>query len=115
MPSKVAFSLKVLLDAVRRRVDDSSIRIVAEEIGMSPSGLHVLLAGSAPRAKTRARLAAWYIEQQKAASPARRAVPAQDVDAAVQLLIHYVAQDGRPDARARRLHEIIRRFEAGVS
>jgi hypothetical protein len=112
MPGKTTFRLDVVLEAVRRRVAETSIRATADELGMSRSGLHVLLRGTNPHAATRAKLIAWYVERRKGG--AARTVPAQDVDAALRLLVQYVVEDGRVDARTRRLHEIIRRFEAAA-
>lgn len=113
MPNRGAFGVETLRDAVKARVSDTSIRAVAEEIGMSPSGLHVLLKGSDPHPATREKLVAWYIEQQR--SKARSAVSKADVDAAVQLLIRYVRDDGRPGAQARRAAAIMRRLNVAFT
>lgn len=113
MPGKVAFSLAMLRDAVRQRVDETSIRAVSEEVGMSPSGLHVLLRGSKPHPATREKLVAWYVERRRAekSSPS---IPVTDVDAALRLLIHYVLEDSRRQTRTRRAREIIQRFEREI-
>jgi AraC-like DNA-binding protein len=111
MPGKATFSLKVLRDAIRRRVDETSIRLVAKELGMSPSGLHVLLGGSKPHPGTRAKLVSWYVEQRRAEQGVGQVVSADDVDAALRLLVHYITQDGREDAQQRRAQEIAKRLE----
>jgi hypothetical protein len=115
MPDKATFSLAAVRDAVRRRVEQTSIRVVAEEIGMSPSGLHVLLGGSRPHAKTRAKLVEWYLELRAADQPRANAVSPGDVDAALRLLTVYVQQDGRKSVKERRIREIVRRFESEVA
>lgn len=110
MPSKRAFRLDVLREAVRRRVEETSIRAVASEIGMSPSGLHVLLGGSRPHPKTREKLLSWYLAEQRRGAVGGT-VSGDDVDAALRLLIRYLRSDTRSDARSRRLREIVRRLE----
>jgi hypothetical protein len=114
MPSKAVLTLKVLRDAVRRRVEQTSIRVVAEEIGMSPSGLHILLRGSRPHPATREKLVRWYVEQRDAQETRGEPVSPVDVDVALQLLMLYVTQDARETVQRRRIREIVRRFEAGV-
>lgn len=111
MPSRAAFGIKTLREAVRRRVEETSIRAVAEEIGMSPSGLHVLLNGSAPQPATREKLVSWYAEQRRV-RPSGDAVSKADVDAALCLLVQYVRQDTRTEAQVKRIHEIVRRLES---
>jgi hypothetical protein len=115
MPSNATFSLRTLREAVVRRVEETSIRAVAEEIGMSRSGLHVLLRGSTPQPATRAKLVRWYVEQRGTPPTQPDAVTAADVDAALRLLMIYVAQDGRESVQERRVREIVRRFETSVT
>ena len=110
MPGRATFNLKVLVDAVRRCVDETSIRAVADEIGMSPSGLHVLLGGSKPHPATRQKLVLWYVERQKTDASGRDEISPRDVDAAMRLLVLY-AKQGSAEARNSRVREIIRRFE----
>jgi hypothetical protein len=115
MPGKGTFRLDALREAVRRRVNETSIRAVAAEIGMSPSGLHVLLGGSRPHPTTREKLLSWYLEERQR-TQGDPEFSADDVDAAMRLLVRYVQADGRESARARRLHEVVRRIqtESGV-
>jgi hypothetical protein len=115
MPGKTTFSFRILRDAVRQRVEESSIRVVAEEIGMSASGLHVLLRGSKPHAATRAKLVDWYVATRGEPKGRANGVSPADVDVALRLLMLYATQDGRDSVQQRRVREIVRRFEAGVS
>jgi hypothetical protein len=117
MPAKATFSLRTLVGAVRQRVDETSIRAVAEELGMSPSGLHVLLGGTRPHPATLEKLVSWYVERRRSNPGSAAAVAAVDVDAAIRLLVHYVGQDGRESTQAERLRQILRRLEteSGVS
>ncbi|MET0400079.1 MAG: hypothetical protein ABW277_25035 [Longimicrobiaceae bacterium] len=52
----------VLREAAQRRVDDTSLRIAAGEIGVSYSGLRTFLKGTDPYAPTLAKLRAWYAQ-----------------------------------------------------
>jgi hypothetical protein len=110
MPSNRAFGIKSLRDAVAQRVKETSIRAVAEEIGMSPSGLHVFLRGSAPHPGTRAKLVEWYLGR-RGADTSTHGVSKADVDAAVRVLVHYVNDGVRTEARARRANDILQRLE----
>ena len=48
-------------EAVMERVERTSLRTAAREIGMSPSGLKKFLDGNMPYTKTIHRLRAWYV------------------------------------------------------
>jgi len=50
-----------LRNAVRERVAEKSIRVVAQETGMSPTGLWRFIGGTSPYLKTQRRLQAWYV------------------------------------------------------
>ena len=52
-------SLDRLRDAIQSRVQESSLRAVAREVGMSPSGLQKFLAGGIPYQKSRRKLFEW--------------------------------------------------------
>lgn len=80
----------------QRRMDATSLRAVARQVGMSPSGLSKFLAGAHPYSKTLARLRAWYLwqgEQPATLSP-------QEALAALQLLTSPLPMNRRPDAAA---------------
>jgi hypothetical protein len=96
--------------ALRERVEQTSIRAVADELGMSPSGLHVLLHGSKPRAGTRRKLLEWYAEIRSRSAGRRAGVPAEDVDAAVAVLDRYLNADSRETVHRRRVREIAARL-----
>lgn len=110
MPARGTFGLKRLIDAVRERVEETSIRAVASEIGMSPSGLHVLLQGATPHARTREKLVAWYAARRGGRSTQPQ-ISSIDVDAALRLLVQYAKEDSRANVRARRVREILTRFQ----
>jgi len=49
--------------ALEAAISRSSLRAVAEEVGMSPSGLTKFLDGASPYGKTVERLQSWYIRE----------------------------------------------------
>jgi hypothetical protein len=49
--------------ALRQAIARSTLRSVAREVGMSPSGLQNFLDGSNPYGKTRERLRLWYFRE----------------------------------------------------
>jgi hypothetical protein len=49
--------------AVRQAIARSTLRAVARDVGMSPSGLQNFLNGSNPYGKTRERLRLWYFRE----------------------------------------------------
>lgn len=57
-------SVEHLRDTAAARVENTSLRSVAREIGMSPTGLKKFLLGTAPYSPTLRRLRNWYVEVQ---------------------------------------------------
>lgn len=56
--------IEVLREALRRRVEQTSVRQAAAEVKMSHGGVYNFISGSvAPYGKTLAKLRAWYVEQ----------------------------------------------------
>jgi hypothetical protein len=49
--------------AVREAIAFSTLRAVAKDVGMSPSGLQKFLEGTKPYGKTKERLRFWYFRQ----------------------------------------------------
>ena len=76
------------------RVEHTSLRGVAREIGMSPTGLKKFLLGPAPYAPTLRRLRKWYVSH--AAVPASE-VEYQDAEAALAVLTHDLPGGPRRD------------------
>jgi hypothetical protein len=50
-------------DAVRQAIAYSTLRAVAKQVGMSPTGLQKFLDGTNPYGKTKERLRFWYFRQ----------------------------------------------------
>jgi hypothetical protein len=107
MPSKPRFDTSVARRLAARRVDESSLRAVAAEIGLSKSGLDHFLKGREPYAKTRVKLAAWLMRQ---AHPTAESIRAGDVDAAIALLDRYMNAVGSDGAREQRVREVADRL-----
>ncbi len=76
---------KHLRETAAARVENTSLRSVAREIGMSPTGLKKFLQGTAPYSPTLRRLRNWYVRY-AAAQPS--GVELADADAAVAVLVH---------------------------
>lgn len=85
-------TVRHLREMATARVERTSLRGVAREVGMSPTGLKKFLLGTAPYSPTLRRLRKWYLHH--AALPTGE-VSYHDASAALVVLIH----DLQPDAR----------------
>jgi hypothetical protein len=71
-------------EAVTERVERTSLRAAAREIGMSASGLSKFLDGGAPYTKTIHRLRRWYVQH---VGDARAEVSEDEAHAALSVLV----------------------------
>lgn len=71
--------------AVQERVERTSLRGAAREIGMSPTGLKKFLDGNMPYTKTIHRLRNWYLRH---AGDRRDDIGEEDAYAAFRVLVH---------------------------
>lgn len=85
--------IPVMREAVTERVERTSLRTAAREIGMSPSGLKKFLDGNMPYTKTIHRLRRWYLQH---AGDAHDDLSEDEAYAALSVLVH----DLPPGARA---------------
>jgi hypothetical protein len=85
-------TIKHLRETAASRVENTSLRSVAREIGMSPTGLKKFLMGTAPYSPTLRRLRNWYVQF---ASVQAGEVGARDAEAALAVLVHDLAPDPR--------------------
>ena len=76
--------------ALRREAERTSLRSVAREVEMTPSGLRGVLDGATPYASTRARLRAWYFRWQRGREPT-----AAEADELMRLLLRRVPDPER--------------------
>ena len=85
-------SIRHMREVAAARVENTSLRKVAGEIGMSPTGLRKFLDGTAPYSPTIRRLRNWYVRY---AADEAGSVEQVDASAALSVLMH----DLRPDSR----------------
>lgn len=88
-------TVQYLREMAAARVENTSLRGVAREIGMSPTGLKKFLLGTAPYSPTLRRLRKWYL--QHAAVPTGE-VTYQDASAALLVLTHDLSPDPKRQA-----------------
>lgn len=69
-PRPPTLPVYTLRAAITREVSRSSLRRVAQDVGLSPNGLKNFLSGASPRLATRARLERWLAQR-----PRREAGP----------------------------------------
>jgi len=93
MARDAGYGMSVIRQAARRRAKATSIRALADEIGMSYTGCRAFLGGGKPHPETRRRLVAWY-SALKAGSALRSSI--EDMDLAVDLLVRYIQRAGTP-------------------
>ena len=100
-------SLERLRETVALRVQATSLRTVARQVGMSPAVLERFLSGEMPYSRTRQRLQEWWVRQ--SARP-RVDVTVEGVEVAIGALVrdlppeHRVEAIGRVVAALRRLY-----------
>jgi hypothetical protein len=99
-------ALARLREALSSRVEQRSLRRVAREVGMSPSGLQKFLGGTRPYSGTRRKLERWYVRE--AALDPTGAMSHDLALAALRVLVHDLPIEGRGTA-LRRLTEALER------
>ncbi|HEX6373854.1 MAG TPA: hypothetical protein VF006_33305 [Longimicrobium sp.] len=87
-----AAAIRHLRDTVAARAENTSLRRVAGEIGMSPTGLKKFLQGTDPYSPTLRRLRSWYVQY---AAVQSGEVQLEDASAAINVLLHDVAPAAR--------------------
>lgn len=81
-------TIRHLREVAAARVENSSLRGVAREIGLSPMGLRNFLNGTQPYSPTLRRLRSWYV---KYAAVQTGNVGREDATAALSVLVHDLA------------------------
>lgn len=82
--------------AVATRADETSLRAVAREIGVSHDGLRKFLQGARPQARTEIKLQRWF-EAQRAHLPAASFLSPAD---ALEVLLQEIPTENRDRARS---------------
>lgn len=100
MPSSSpAVPVEILREAVRKRVEESSLRVAAGEIGMSWKGLDRFVKGSTePYPSTIRKLTDWYLRR---AASEDEAPDTETAQAALAVLVRYLPPAHRDEAVAR--------------
>ena len=102
-----SLTISVVRELAQRRVDETSLRAVADEIGKTHNWLHNFLKGRSPQAATRVKLVRWYYKRSAHTS----APPKEDVETAIAQVLGYVHDESMPRlVRERRLREVIARL-----
>ncbi|HEU0299673.1 MAG TPA: hypothetical protein VFR37_09470, partial [Longimicrobium sp.] len=104
-------TVATIRDFARRRVEETSLRKVARQVGMSPSGLAKFIAGSAPYRRTIGRLESWYVVEREAAEPGP--TDAEVLATAVRVLARMVPPTSRNGLVDEILDSVRRRLPVG--
>lgn len=106
MPDRVdpaGVPLKRVREMLALRAEETSLRQVAREVGMSPSGLQKLLDGSHPYSATSRKLSRWYVRE---SSRYGGELSAGSAAAALSVLLQDLAPSAR-DTGMRRLLDLL--------
>jgi hypothetical protein len=95
-----ASGIRHLRYTIAARVENTSLRSVAREIGMSPTGLKKFLSGTAPYSPTLRRLRYWYLHY---AADRAEETREEDISAALRVLLH----DMTPERRGQIAYRIL--------
>jgi hypothetical protein len=109
LPDDVVASDDLLRRAVRQAVEATSLRGVARELAMSPSGLQKFYEGATPLPLTRRKLERWYA--------ATRAAQPLDAGAAVRILrvLGHGLLPGRREAAVHAMLESLARAHSAAA
>ena len=88
-------TVRHMREVAASRVENTSLRKVAREIGMSPTGLKKFLEGTAPYSPTVRRLRNWYVRY---TAVQQSDVETVDASAALSVLMHDLGSDSRRNA-----------------
>jgi len=108
MSDRAVTSLERLRETVAVRVQATSLRTVARQVGMSPAGLEKFLAGETPYSRSRQRLQEWWVRE--AAKP-RSDLTVEGVEVAIGALVRDLPPEHRVEA-IRRVVGTLRRLYA---
>lgn len=111
MPRVTSYRVNAVRDVVRKRVEATSLREIADEIGMSFSGLRTFLGGTRPQPATWQKLEK-YIAATGTSAFRRQleTIPRAEVEAALELLERYISAEGRESLQSRRVREVTKRL-----
>lgn len=102
-----SYGVAAIREAVRKRVEASSLRAVAEEVGMSFSGLRSFLNGGKPQARSLKKLQAYVQKMGRDSEASADDIDPSEKEAAKRLLARYVSVP-RKSLHESRVREILR-------
>ena len=108
-PDRMPANISHIREAAAARVLATSLRRVAREIGMSPTGLRKFLDGTEPYSPTVHRLRVWYV---RFAALSDAAIAREDAEAALAVLTHDLAETPGRMAAGGMLESLGRGYEA---
>lgn len=106
---QIAARIERVRAAITAAVEATTLRRVAEEVGMSKSGLAKFIAGSEPYSKTRRQLERWYVRTQ---AEDLSGVTPVEAELALSVLLHDFPAADRPRARSRLMQLLRDEFTA---
>lgn len=110
-PKRSVVPVEQLLDAAQRRVEETTLRFTAAEIGMEHSVLNKLLSqGRKPHTATVRKLTAWYL---KRAAAGELEVSAEMARVALGALVQHFPSSAREEA-ASKVTDLIRELTASA-
>jgi hypothetical protein len=101
MSERPLTSLERLRETVALRVQATSLRAVARQVGMSPSGLEKFLSGGTPYSRSRQKLQEWWDRE---GSRPRSELSPEGIEVAVGALV----RDLPPEFRAEAVQRLVR-------
>jgi hypothetical protein len=101
-------TIRHVREVAAARVENTSLRGVAREIGMSPMGLRNFLHGTEPYSPTLRRLRSWYVRY---AAVQSGTVGMEDATAALAVLVHDLTPAPRRQAAITVLDAVGRGYE----
>lgn len=102
--------LERVREALATRVEATSLRHVAREVGMSPTGLQKVLGGADSYSRTRRKLERWYVRE---TARYGGAVDAAAVTTALRVAVHGLPPARRHQALDRLITELENAYTAG--
>jgi len=95
MSERPLTSLERLRETVALRVEATSLRAVARQVGMSPSGLEKFLSGGTPYSRSRQKLQDWW---EREGSRPHSEVSPEGIEVAVGALVRDLPAEFRAEA-----------------
>lgn len=102
-------NLERLRETVATRVQATSLRSVARQVGMSPTGLEKFLAGGTPYSRSRQKLQDWA--ERESTRPTSD-VSVEGVEVAIGALVRDLPAEHRLEAIRRLVHSLRRVYDA---